>query len=173
MTLTIDWPQPLEQQFRQEADSKGLNLDSYLVLLLNQMAEQNKPKRFTESDLLKRINTGVSQEEWATYKKLNALRREELLTEQAHQTLIQLGDKIEQANVLRVQNLIALAQLREVLVQKLIQDLGIKPVEVWNKASKKVVQKRAQFWLKNGKILRGCSFPQIQKDECVWGQPCF
>ena len=130
MTLTIDLPQPLEQQFRQEADSKGLNLDSYLVLLLKQMAKQNKPKQVSESDLLKRINTGVSQEEWTTYKKLNALRREERLTEQAHQTLIQLGDKIEQANVQRVQNLIALAQIRGISVQKLIQDLGIKPVEV-------------------------------------------
>ena len=130
MTLTIDLPQPLEQLFRQEADSKGLNLDSYLVLLLKQMAKQNTPKQFTESELLKRINTGVSQEEWTTYRKLNALRREERLTEQAHQILIQLGDKIEQANAQRMQNLIALAQLRGESVQKLIHDLGINPVEV-------------------------------------------
>jgi hypothetical protein len=134
MTLTIDLPQPLEQQFKQEADSKGLQLDNYLVLLLKQVAQTSKkaatPKQLAEADILKKINTGISEVEWTTYRKLNALRREERLTEQEHQTLIELGDKIEEANVERVKHLIALAQLRGVTVQKLMSDLGIKPVEV-------------------------------------------
>ena len=134
MTLTIDLPQPLEQQFKKEADLQGLQLDNYLVLLLNQVAQTSKkeatPKQLSEADLLKKINTGITEAEWTTYRKLNALRREERLTEQEHQTLIALGDIIEQANVERVKHLIALAQLRGVPVQKLMSDLGIKPVEV-------------------------------------------
>ena len=134
MTLTIDLPQPLEQQFKKEADLQGLQLDNYLVLLLNQVAQTSKkeatPKQLSEADLLKKINTGITEAEWTTYRKLNALCREERLTEQEHQTLIALGDKIEQANVERVKHLIALAQLRGVPVQKLMSDLGIKPVEV-------------------------------------------
>ena len=134
MTLTIDLPQLLEQQFKKEADLQGLQLDNYLVLLLNQVAQTSKkeatPKQLSEADLLKKINTGITEAEWTTYRKLNALRREERLTEQEHQTLIALGDIIEQANVERVKHLIALAQLRGVPVQKLMSDLGIKPVEV-------------------------------------------
>lgn len=134
MTLTINLPTPLEQKFRQEAKLKGLNLDSYLVQLLNQIAQTShkdtSPKQVSEADLLKKINSGISEAEWETYRKLNALRREERLTEQEHQTLITLGDKIEQANVQRVQHLLALSQLRGVSVQKLMTDLGIKPVEV-------------------------------------------
>ncbi len=134
MTLTIDLPQPLEQQFQKEADLQGLQLDNYLVFLLKQVAQTSKkeatPKQLSEADLLKKINIGISVAEWTTYRKLNALRREERLTEQEHQTLIALGDKIEQANVERVKHLIALAQLRSVSVQKLMSDLGIKPVEV-------------------------------------------
>lgn len=134
MTLTIDLPQPLEQQFRQEADSKGLKLDNYLVLLLNQVAQVSKqeaaPKQMSETDLLKEINKGISEAEWTTYRRLNALRREERLTEQEHQTLIALGDKIEEANVERVKHLIALAQLRGIHIRKLMSDLGIKPIEV-------------------------------------------
>ncbi len=134
MTLTIDLPQPLEHQFRQEADSKGLNLDNYLVLLLKQVAQVSKKETMTkplsEFDLLKKINTGITEAEWAIYKKLNTLRREERLTEQEHQTLIALGDKIEHANVERVKYLIALAQLRGITLQNLMLDLGIKPVEV-------------------------------------------
>ena len=134
MTLTIDLPQPLEQQFKKEADLQGLQLDNYLVLLLNQVAQTSKkeatPNQLSEADLLKKINTGITEAEWTTYRKLNALRREERLTEQEHQTLIALGDKIEQANVERVKHLITLAQLRGVPVQKLMSDLGIKPVEV-------------------------------------------
>ena len=133
MALTIDLPHPLEQQFKQEADSKGLRLDNYLVLLLKQAAQtsiQTAVKPVAEAEILKKINAGISESEWTTYRKLNVLRREERLTESEYQTLITLGEKIEQANVERVTHLIALAQLRGVSIQKLMSDLGIKPVEV-------------------------------------------
>ena len=113
---------------------KGLNLDSYLVLLLNQIAQvshkDTAPKQLSEAELLKKINLGISEKEWATYRHLISLRRAERLTEQEHETLINLGDKIEQANAQRLQYLLALSQLRGVTLPKLMKDLGIKPVEV-------------------------------------------
>ena len=39
MSLTIELPTSIEQQFRQEATSKGLSLDRYLVQVLNQVAQ--------------------------------------------------------------------------------------------------------------------------------------
>ena len=134
MALTIDLPTTIEQQFRQEADSEGLSLDSYLVQLLKQVAQLSQkraqPKQLSETDLLQKINLGISETEWTRYKYLISLRRAERLTEQEHQALIVLGDKIEQANAQRLKYLFALSQLRGISLEKLMLDLGIKPVEV-------------------------------------------
>ena len=134
MSLTIDLPTRIEQQFRQEANAKGLSLDSYLVQILKQVALLSEKKKssqqLSEADLLKKINLGISEAEWTTYKHLIGLHRAEQLTEKEHKTLMALGDKIEQANAKRLEYLFALAQLRCVPLQKLMLDLGIKPVEV-------------------------------------------
>jgi hypothetical protein len=134
MSLTIELPTSIEQQFRQEATSKGLSLDNYLVQVLKQVAQLSQQKisqkSLSEASLLKKINLGISDVEWATYKNLIALRREERLTEQNHEKLIALGNKIENANALRLQHLFALAQLRNVSLPHLMADLGIKPMEV-------------------------------------------
>lgn len=134
MTLTIDLPTTIEKQFRQEADSEGLSLDNYLVQLLKQVAQLSQkrvsPKSLSETELLQKINLGISETEWITYRHLINLRREERLTAQEHETLIALGDKIEQANAERLQYLLALAQLRRIPLTQLMNNLGIKPVEV-------------------------------------------
>jgi hypothetical protein len=134
MSLTIELPTSIEQQFRQEATSKGLSLDNYLVQVLKQVAQLSQQKiaqkPLSEASLLKKINLGIADAEWATYKNLIALRNEERLTELEHKELIALGDKIENANALRLQYLFALAQLRNVPLPLLMADLGIKPIEV-------------------------------------------
>lgn len=134
MSLTIELPTSIEQQFRKEATSKGLSLDNYLVQVLKQVAQLSQqkisPKPLSEASLLKKINLGISDAEWLTYKNLIALFREERLTEQEHKNLIALGDKIENANALRLQYLFALAQLRNVPLPQLMADLGIKPIEL-------------------------------------------
>lgn len=134
MSLTIELPKSIEQQFRQEATLKGLSLDNYLVQVLKQAAQLSQKgkaqKQLSEADLLKKINLGITEAEWAIYKHLIGLRREERLTEQEHQELIKLGNKIEQANAQRLEYLFELSQLRGVSLQKVMTDLGIKPVEV-------------------------------------------
>ena len=134
MSLTIELPTSIEQQFRKEATSKGLSLDNYLVQVLKQVAQLSQqkisPKPLSEASLLKKINLGISDAEWLTYKNLIALLREDRLTEQEHKNLIALGDKIENANALRLQYLFALAQLRNVPLPQLMADLGIKPIEL-------------------------------------------
>jgi hypothetical protein len=134
MSLTIELPTSIEQQFRQEATSKGLSLDRYLVQVLNQVAQLSQKsipqKQPSEAELLKKINLGISDAEWAVYKNLINLRREERLTEQDYEQLVALGDKIENANTQRLQYLFALAQLRGVSLPHLMADLGIKPIEI-------------------------------------------
>jgi hypothetical protein len=131
MSLTINLPTTIEQQFRQEATSNGLSLDTYLLRLLQQAAKiAQKPKRFSESELLEKINLDISEAEWTTYRHLIGLMREERLTEQEHNVLIALGDKIEVENAKRVKYLFELAELRGVSVKKLMKNLGIEPIEI-------------------------------------------
>ena len=134
MALTINLPQSIEQELLQDAALKGMSLDSYFLRLLKQAAALSQAKgaskSLTETDLLKKINLDISDEEWADYRYLIGLRRAEKLTAQEHESLIQLGNKIENAHAKRMEYVWALAQLRGVSLDKIMQDLGIKPIEV-------------------------------------------
>jgi hypothetical protein len=134
MSLTINLPTTVEQQFRKEAATNGLSLDTYLLRLLQQAArisqKQSISRQYLESELLKKINLDISEEEWTNYRYLLGLMRSENLTKQEHETLIALGDKIEVANAERVKYLFELAELRGISVEKLMKNLGIEPIEV-------------------------------------------
>jgi hypothetical protein len=131
MTLNLEIPQAIEQQLIQEANLQGVSLDNYLVQVLKRAIRKPVSNgKLSESQLLKKINLDISELEWTDYKQLIALRRFEKLNEIEHQRLIFLGDKIELANAERFKYLIELAQLRNVSLDKLMSDLGIKPVEI-------------------------------------------
>jgi hypothetical protein len=134
MALTINLPQAVEQELLQDAASKGMSLDRYLLRLLKQAAALSQPKgvakQMSETDLLKKINLDISDAQWATYRHLIGLRRAEQLTEQEHGDLIQLGNTIEDAHAKRMTHLWALAQLRGVSLDKIMQDFDIRPIEV-------------------------------------------
>ena len=70
MALTINLPQSLEQELRQDAASKGMSLDSYFLRLLKQAATLSQPKSaaksLSETDLLKKINLDISETEWVS-----------------------------------------------------------------------------------------------------------
>jgi hypothetical protein len=134
MSLTINLPTTVEQQFRQEAATNGLSLDTYLLRLLQQAAnisrKQPEFRQFSESELLKKINLDISDAEWADYRHLIGLMRAETITEKEQETLAELGDKIEIANAKRVKYLFELAELRGISVEKLMKNLGIVPIEI-------------------------------------------
>jgi hypothetical protein len=134
MTLNIELPQVIEQQLIQDAFQKGISLDHYLATVLKQVVYKSRQKKakqhLSESALLKHINLAVTAAEWADYRHLIALRQAETISELEYARLIALGDKIEAANVQRLKYLVKLAQLRQVSLQKVMHDLGIKPVEL-------------------------------------------
>ncbi len=133
MSLTINLPTLVEQQFRQEAATNGLSLDTYLQRLLQQAANLSRKqnaKQLSESQLLEKINLDISEAEWTSYRHFIGLMRAETITEKEHQILIALSDKIEIANAKRVKYLFELAELRGISVEKLMKDLGIRPIEI-------------------------------------------
>ena len=138
MTLTIELPANIEQQLLQGATQKGISLENYLVQLLSNVTNLQKKQvekkslsELSEDELLMKINSFIllSETEWMTYHHLMVLRRAETLTEDEYTQLIQLGEKIENANVIRIKYLVALANLRQVPLVQLMDDLGIFPVE--------------------------------------------
>jgi ABC-type uncharacterized transport system ATPase subunit len=86
------------------------------------LLERNLPK---ESDLLKEINLGISADTWTIYHLLIAKRQSEILTEEEHQQLIEISDRLEAINVRRMKALIELSNLRGQSLDSLMQKLGI------------------------------------------------
>lgn len=82
------------------------------------------PRR--EGELLQQINQGLPAEQQQRFDDLTARRRAELLTSNEHGELLQLIDQIENMDVKRMQALAELAQLRNVPVRLLINQLGLR-----------------------------------------------
>jgi hypothetical protein len=80
-----------------------------------------------EADLLERINQHLPANIQQRYDELTAKRQEETLTPSEHQELLTLLDDIEQRDAERAQALVDLAQLRQISVSSLMDELGIRP----------------------------------------------
>lgn len=78
-----------------------------------------------ESQLLKAINNSISAAQLERYKLLSLKNQEEKITETEHQELLQLNEKIEQKNVIRLKKMIALARIRGIALPILMKQLGI------------------------------------------------
>ena len=136
MALTIELPSNIEQQLLRGATQKGISLENYLLQLLSHATSAPKKQvkkksisELSESELLLKINLDITETEWMTYHHLTDLRKSEKITESEYTQLIQLGEKIENANVVRLKYLIALSQKRKVSLDKVMADLGLLRVE--------------------------------------------
>ncbi len=83
-----------------------------------------------ETELLLKINRGLPPAVDQRCRELNARRRANRLTAPEHEELLRLIDQVEAAQVERVTNLVALAQLRGTSLPKLMDDLGLEPPPV-------------------------------------------
>ncbi len=80
-----------------------------------------------EADLLQRINQGLPAETQQRFNLLTAKRRAEILTPEEHQELLGLVDEIELRDAKRLEYLAELAQLRNISLRTLMNQLGIRP----------------------------------------------
>ncbi len=78
-----------------------------------------------ETELLQQINRGLPADLRQRYDALNAKLHDDTITPQEHEELLVLIDRIELADAERMQHLIALARLRGVSVDNLMEQLGI------------------------------------------------
>jgi hypothetical protein len=81
-----------------------------------------------ESELLMAINQGLPDDTQRRLNKLIKKRQSYTITEDELQELIQLSDQAELFNVERMKHLIELSHIRNVPLDDLIRQLGLKPV---------------------------------------------
>jgi hypothetical protein len=79
-----------------------------------------------ETELLQQINRGLPADIRQRDDALNAKLHDETITPQEHEELLTLIDRLELADAERMQRLVALAQIRGVPVDTLMEQLGIR-----------------------------------------------
>ena len=130
VNVTLTAPPEMERKLKQAANQLGLSPDSYIVQVLQQELESRlTPARLSteQTELLQRINESLSTAEWERYRFLLAQRDAENLNDREQAELISLSDKLEEANVRRMEAVAQLALLRRVTVPELMSTLGLIP----------------------------------------------
>lgn len=109
-----------------QLDKRNLEslLQKILVLVARRKA-QNLQKN--EAELLNKINQGFPPEIQQRYDSLIARRRSENLTDAEQTELLKLTDHVENLERQRIEYLVELAQLRQMTLNQLMQQLGIQP----------------------------------------------
>lgn len=118
---------PLRENIVRAAERLPMSELTNLVQdLLSLQARRQAPVLPTgEAELLMQINQGLSVEQQTRHAQLIEKRLAETLTVAEHQELMQLNQIVEQLNVVRIKNLISLAQLRQIPLPQLMTELGI------------------------------------------------
>ena len=94
-----------------------------LLVLRSAKRDQKLPDR--EANLLLAINRTLEPRKRRHYRRLCAKRRAGTLSRAEHRELLRLGDETEEINADRAKSLVAMAALRKVSVQELMESLGI------------------------------------------------
>jgi hypothetical protein len=102
------------------------SLDAFINNILSlRVQRKTSDKQKEEAILLQKINKSLSIDQIERFRSLNEKRLDNNISEQEHLELGVLIEKIEKLNVTRLKYLIALAQLRNITVRELMQQLGI------------------------------------------------
>lgn len=121
--IEIDLDEVLKSVAQLEPHELEQVVNQFIALQARRRAASLSP---TETDLLQQINQGLPPAVRARYEELNAKLHEETITPAEHEEFLQLSDQIEQADSERLRHLIALAQLRQVSVDTLMDQSGIR-----------------------------------------------
>ncbi len=104
------------------------DLETFVTEVLKLRAQREVPSlSVSESELLVKINQGISAEMQGRFNELVAKRQRLILSDAELAELIQLTDEIEQLDAERVQYLGELGQLRGRSLSEVMQDLSICP----------------------------------------------
>ena len=131
MNITIELSPELERQVRERALAAGVAAEDFVRNALAQQlnsTEANATPRLAvdESQLLIEINQGLPEASWRRYHQLVGKRQKSALKSDELEELKSLTDEIEVANASRLEKLVALARLRRISLDALMDELGIR-----------------------------------------------
>ena len=102
-------------------------LEQFLTQVMAIRAQRRAPSLpQEEAELLQKINQGVPPKVRSRYDELHEKLLDESLTPDEQQEFIGISDQIEFADAERLKHLVLLAQLRNVTVDKLMDQLGLR-----------------------------------------------
>jgi Rad3-related DNA helicase len=102
------------------------SLDAFINNILSlRVQRKTSDKQKEEAILLQKINKSLAIEQIERFRALNEKHLDNNISEQEHLELGVLIEKIEKLNVTRLKYLISLAQLRNITVRELMNQLGI------------------------------------------------
>jgi hypothetical protein len=117
LTMSID-------ELLQAADRLDeLDLDRLFDRIL--MLKANRQPHNSETELLQQIDRGIPSDLHQQYRELVAKRDAQTITAQEYELLLDLSDRIEVLAAERTGLLVKLAQLRQVPLMQLMDELGI------------------------------------------------
>lgn len=129
MSIVIQINPLLETKLREKAVTKGVGLNQFISQFLehsfgNELSLQPSVTE-REAVLLQKINLDITSEKWEVYLKLKEKRQETNITQAELKQLIHLTNEIESANAKRIAVLAELAQIRNIPIRVLMEQLGI------------------------------------------------
>ncbi|MCB0517904.1 MAG: hypothetical protein H6577_01545 [Lewinellaceae bacterium] len=130
MSITIQLPKHLEQRLREKANQEGVVLERLISKLLEDRFPPSSSQTAVgakEAELLKKINEGFPADFWEKYFQLIEKRQQEKLTPTDQNELIAYSDKIEKSNAHRMKYLLDLAELKNVDLDDLMNEMEIHP----------------------------------------------
>ena len=123
-----NWSQDVAAMLKAAAQLDASELERFISELLALRARRSiSDLSREESVLLQQINKGLPPDVQQRYDTLRNKLSEETIAPDEHQELIALNDQIEEADAERVKALTDLAQLRNISITELMDELGILP----------------------------------------------
>jgi hypothetical protein len=124
-TIQID----TEQLLHAALQLPHAELEQFVTRLLVLHIDHTTPRLTqTETELLLKVNQGLPSTTQQRLDELITKRQTRSLTPEEHQELIQITEQSEELDADRTRHLLALAALRNVSLDEVIQQLGIRPV---------------------------------------------
>lgn len=131
MTLVVNLTPEIESKVREAAEAEGMDAVTYVRETITARLPFPVPTAsMTEKELVEEINRGFSEAFWERFRVLVRRREAETMTPAEQQEAISMSDRTEARSVERLQCLLELSARRGKSVQKLITEMGIRPVSL-------------------------------------------
>ena len=131
MSIVIQVNPLVEHRLREKAVKKGIGINQFISQFIENTFGYDSPKPASvsehEAQLLQQVNLDIPSEKWILYLNLKEKRQKKTLSAIEHQELLDLINDVEAANARRIAVLAELAQLRNVPIRVLMEQLGLTP----------------------------------------------